>query len=41
MGEEDLSCCRVIFGEADQMPGLTVDRFGDILVTQTLSYGME
>ncbi|WP_291243236.1 class I SAM-dependent rRNA methyltransferase, partial [Fournierella sp.] len=41
MGPEDLSCCRVIFGEADQMPGLTVDRFGDILVTQTLSYGME
>lgn len=41
MGPEDLSCCRVIFGEADQFPGLTVDRFGDILVTQTLSYGME
>ena len=37
----DLSCCRVIFGEADQFPGLTVDRFQDILVTQTLSYGME
>lgn len=41
MGPEDLACCRVIFGEADQFPGLTVDRFGDILVTQTLSYGME
>ena len=37
----DLTCCRVIFGEADQFPGLTVDRFGEILVTQTLSYGME
>ena len=38
---EDISCCRVIFGEADGFPGLTVDRFSDILVTQTLSIGME
>lgn len=38
---EDFSCCRLIFGEADLFPGLTVDRFGDILVTQTLSLGME
>ena len=37
----DISCCRVIFGEADGFPGLTVDRFSDILVTQTLSVGME
>ena len=37
----DYSCCRLIFGEADQFPGLTVDRFEDILVTQTLSLGME
>ena len=37
----DLTACRVIFGEADQFPGLTVDRFNDILVTQTLSVGME
>ncbi len=41
MGAEDLSCCRLIFGEADRFPGLTVDRFGPILVTQTLSLGME
>lgn len=41
LGEEDLDCCRMIFGEADEFPGLTVDRFHDILVTQTLSYGME
>ena len=34
-------CCRVIFGEADGFPGLTVDRFHDLLVTQTLSVGME
>ena len=37
----DTSCCRVIFGEADGFPGLTVDRFGSVLVTQTLSLGME
>ena len=37
----DLTACRVVFGESDALPGLTVDRFGDILVTQTLSYGME
>ena len=38
---EDADCCRVIFGEADTFPGLTVDRFHDLLVTQTLSLGME
>lgn len=38
---DDISCCRVIFGEADSFPGLTVDRFSDILVTQTLSVGIE
>ena len=37
----DYACCRLIFGEADFFPGLTVDRFGDVLVTQTLSLGME
>ena len=37
----DISCCRVIFGEADGFPGLTVDRFSELLVTQTLSVGME
>lgn len=37
----DLNCCRVIFGEADGFPGLTVDKFSDILVAQTLSVGME
>lgn len=41
MGEQDFRCCRLIFGEADSFPGLTVDRFEDILVIQTLSLGME
>ncbi len=38
---EDLAACRVVFGESDGLPGLTVDRFNDLLVVQTLSYGME
>lgn len=37
----DLSNCRLIFGEADGLPGLTVDKFNNIIVTQTLSYGIE
>jgi len=37
----DVSACRLIFGEADGFPGLTVDRFHDILVAQTLSLGIE
>ena len=41
MGETDSRCCRVIFGEADLFPGLTVDRFESVLVAQTLSLGME
>lgn len=40
MGDQ-LNCCRVIFGEADYFPGLTADLFNDVLVTQTLSYGIE
>ena len=41
MGDTDFSCCRLIFGEADAFPGFTVDRFGNILVTQVLSLGIE
>lgn len=37
----DFGCCRLIFGEADCFPGLTVDRFGDVLVSECLSLGME
>ncbi len=37
----DIGCCRVIFGEADGFPGLTVDRFESVLVAQVLSLGME
>ncbi len=41
MGEQDFCCCRLIFGEADAFPGFTVDRFGDVLVAEVLSLGIE
>ena len=41
MAPEELTCCRVIFGEADHFPGLTVDRFGPVLVAQVLCLGLD
>ena len=41
MAPADLDACRVIFGEADAFPGLTVDKFHDLLSVQVLSYGLE
>lgn len=38
---DDFKCCRLIFGESDQFPGLVVDRFGDVLSVQTMSLGIE
>ena len=38
---DDISCCRLIFGEADSFPGLTVDRFSNLLAAQTLCLGIE
>ena len=37
----DFTCCRLIFGEADGFPGLTVDRFGPVLVAQVLCLGTD
>ena len=37
----DFACCRLVFGEADGLPGLTVDRFGTVLVVQSLCMGIE
>lgn len=37
----DLNCCRIIFGEADGLPGLTVDKYNNILVCQILCLGIE
>ncbi len=38
---DDFACCRLVFGEADGLPGLTVDRFEDVLCVQITSLGME
>ncbi len=37
----DMSSCRLIFGEADFLPGLVVDKFEDILVVQSLALGID
>lgn len=37
----DTSSCRVIFGEADFLPGLTVDKYEDILVVESLALGID
>lgn len=39
--QDNLTNCRLIFGEADELPGLTVDRYNDILVSQISSYGLD
>ena len=38
---DDFSSCRLVFGEADGLPGITVDKYEDVLSVQTLSFGME
>lgn len=37
----DVSSCRLIFGEADFLPGLVVDKFSDVLVVQSLALGID
>ena len=37
----DTGSCRVIFGEADWIPGMVVDKFSDVLVVQSLALGMD
>ncbi len=37
----DTSCCRVIFGEADFLPGLVIDKFSDVLVVESLALGID
>lgn len=39
--EEDRSAFRVIFGEADWLPGIVIDKFSDILVVQSLALGID
>lgn len=37
----DINSCRVIFGEADFLPGIVVDKFSDVLVVQSLALGID
>ena len=37
----DVSSCRLVFGEADFLPGLVVDKFSDVLVVQVTALGMD
>ena len=38
---EDFDSCRLVFGEADMLPGLTVDKFGSVLVIESLCLGTD
>lgn len=38
---EGTDSCRLIYGEADRLPGVIADRFGDVIVLQVLALGME
>ena len=38
---DSLNSLRIIFGEADFLPGLTVDKYNDVLVVQSLAYGID
>ena len=37
----DISSCRIVFGEADFLPGFVVDKFSDVLVVQSLALGID
>lgn len=37
----DTACCRVVFGEADFLPGIVIDKFSDILVVESLALGID
>lgn len=37
----DISSCRVIFGEADFLPGIVIDKFSDVLVVESLALGID
>lgn len=41
MRREGTDSCRLIYGEADRLPGVIADRFGDVIVLQVLALGME
>ena len=37
----DTSACRLIFGEADFLPGLVIDKYSDVLVVESLALGID
>lgn len=37
----DIAACRLVFGEADFLPGLVIDKFSDVLVVQSLALGID
>ena len=37
----DTGCCRLVFGEADFLPGLVIDKFSDVLVVESLALGID
>lgn len=41
MSQGDTDCCRIIFGEADFLPGLVIDKFSDVLVVESLALGID
>ena len=41
MNRPGTDSCRLIYGEADRLPGVIADRFGDVIVLQVLALGME
>lgn len=41
LGSKDISSCRVVFGEADFLPGITIDKYEDVLVVQSLALGID
>ncbi|MBQ3419789.1 MAG: class I SAM-dependent rRNA methyltransferase [Erysipelotrichaceae bacterium] len=38
---DNIDACRIIFGEADGFPGLTVDKYNDVLVSQITTFGID
>ena len=38
---DDISSCRVVFGEADFLPGIVIDKFADVLVVESLALGID
>ena len=38
---QDISSCRIIFGEADFLPGIIIDKFSDVIVVQSLALGID